>query len=92
MSSDWLLNQECQSGFQVDGSKVTFAKPDNIHQCNYYNALYLGLCASEKNKRYYWEFTCTGRASIGVATKDAFADGYKIRGKTINEILELTEC
>lgn len=79
MSSDWLLNEENRAGFQVDGAKVTFTKPPGNHQCTYHNAMYLGLCASEK-KRYYWEFNCTGRASVGIAKKDAFADGYNISG------------
>ena len=81
MASDWLLNEESRSGFQTDGSKVKFTKPSDHHQCTYYNAMYIGLSAGEKNKRHYWEFTCTGKASIGIAKKDAFADGYKISGK-----------
>lgn len=78
MAGDWLLNEENRSDFEVSGSKVTFKHKPN--QCNYYNAMYLGLCANEK-KQYYWEFTCSGRCSVGIAKKEAFADGYKISGK-----------
>lgn len=77
--ADWLLNQEKKSDFETNGNKVTFKYEPN--QFTYFNAMYLGICASERGKKYYWEFTCTeGRPSIGVTKKDAFADGYKISG------------
>ena len=78
MASNWLLNQENRSDFEVNELKVTFKHQPN--QSNNYNAMFLGLCANKKNKRYYWEFDCSNKCSIGVAKKDSFADGYKITG------------
>jgi len=90
MTSDWLLNEENRADFETSGSKVTFKhQPD---QSNYYNAMYLGLTANEKNKKYYWEFTCSGRCSVGVAKKEAFADGYKISGAFFNGNLTDGSC
>lgn len=79
MSENWLLNEDKRSEFETSGSKVTFKyQPNNS---NYYNAMYLGLVANEKNKRYYWEFDVSaGRCSVGLAQKKAFADGFKLSG------------
>jgi len=89
--ADWLLNQEKKSDFETNGNKVTFKYEPN--QFNYFNAMYLGICANERGKKYYWEFSCTeGRPSIGVTKKDAFADGYKISGCFFNGNLSDGSC
>lgn len=77
MANNWLLNSEKQSEFETDNCKVTFKYDPNCS--NYYNAMYLPLCANEK-KKYYWEFNCSARCSVGLVKKNSFADGFKISG------------
>lgn len=89
--SDWLLNGEKRSEFETSGSKVTFKYQPNCS--NYYNAMYLGLNANEKNKRYYWEFDISGgRCCVGLTPKKSFADGYKLSGCFFNGNLTDGSC
>lgn len=74
----WVLNQEHQSDFEVSGSKVTF-KHEPVDYFTYFNAMYLGLNAND-NPKAYWEFECSNGCTVGLAKREAFADGFGIKG------------
>lgn len=45
--------------------------------------MYLGLNVNE-NQKHYWEFECSNTCTVGVAKREAFADGYAIKGAFFN--------
>ena len=65
---------------RADFFKPTYRSP---HPCSYFNAMYTGLSVVE-NQKQYWEFECSNTCTVGVAKRDAFADGYGIKGAFFN--------
>lgn len=77
--NNWLLNGNHVASFETDGPRVTLKQEPHRSDC--YNAMYLGLIAS--NSSNYWEFTCTGtcKVKLGISKRTDFADYDQIKGE-----------
>ena len=74
---NWVLDDLEDASFKINGSKLTVSGPLVA-----FNALYKGIVAGEKSKRYYWEFHCIKACrSVGVAKENNyFWNSVLIRG------------
>ena len=85
---NWVLDKLNDSSVYISGSKLAVNYPvRSKYPAPHFNALYQGIVANEKHKRYYWEFTCVKNCySVGVAKKDKyFLDGHSIKGGKAGE-------
>ena len=83
---NWVLDKLNDSSVEISGSKLSVKYPENGYLTPHFNALYQGLVANEKNKKYVWEFTCVKNCySVGVAKKgNYFLDGHSIKGAFVH--------
>lgn len=79
MKDNWVLDNVNGSSVEVNGAKLATSGTGKYQK---FNALYQGIVANEKNKKYYWEFLCIKSChSVGVAKKNNyFLDGHSIKG------------
>ena len=79
---NWVFDKLNDSSVDISGSKfaVNYTTIDYNQKLPHFHTLYQGIVANEKNKKYYWEFTCVKNCfSVGLAKKDHL-DGRSIEG------------